>query len=136
MAKLRFDWQLILPAILLTVTSLAILQSVAPQLVTNQLIFLAVAVGAFLIFNFIHHEIVFSLHFLSYFLGLSLSLLTIFFGVFSRGSQRWLQIGQFTLQPSELIKPFLLITFSTLAASSLSHKKLWLFILGIIPMII
>ncbi len=136
MFKFRPDWFLILPSLLLILISLAIIRSVAPGLVFNQLIFVLIAIGLYFIFATVDYEVFFSLHPVGYFLFLFLSLVTAFFGVLSRGSQRWLLIGQFTFQPSELIKPFLLISFSALAVSKIKHSNYWLFLSGIIPVIV
>ncbi len=136
MFKFRPDWLLILPSIFLTLISLTVLRSVAPQLVITQLFFVAVAVVIFLLFSTIDYEIIFSLHFVFYIGSLCFSLLPIFFGIVSRGAQRWLQFGQFTIQPSELIKPFMLVTFSSIAVSRSSHKEIALLAVGILPLLI
>ena len=62
MFKFRPDWLLILPSILLTLISLTVLRSVAPQLVFTQLFSVAVALVIFLLFSIIDYEIIFSLH--------------------------------------------------------------------------
>ena len=47
-----------------------------------------------------------------YLASLVLLFAPLFFGVFSRGATRWLQIGEKTFQPSEIAKPLLIIFFS------------------------
>jgi rod shape determining protein RodA len=136
MFKFRPDWLLILPVIFLILISLTILSSVAPQLLVTQVFFLITATVLFLFFSQLDYEVIFSLHFVIYIISLVFALLPVFFGIFSRGAQRWLQIGQFTLQPSELIKPFLLVTFASIAVSNLSYKKAWLLAVGMLPMLI
>jgi rod shape determining protein RodA len=136
MFKFRPDWFLILPAFLLMLISLTIIRSVAPDLIFNQILFIIIGSVFFLIFAAIDYEVVFSLHFFSYIFFLLLSVITAFFGVLSRGSQRWLMVGQFTFQPSEVIKPFLLVTFSVLAVSSIRYRRLWLVLAGIIPILV
>lgn len=39
------------------------------------------------------------------------------FGVFSRGSVRWIDLGFITIQPSEIVKPALLLFFSSIIAN-------------------
>lgn len=136
MFKFRPDWFLILPSSLLILSSLAIISSVAPELVFNQLLFVTVGILFYLFFTGIDYEVVFSLHFFSYIFLLLLSIITTFFGVLNRGSQRWLMLGQFTFQPSELIKPFLMVTFSVLVVSSIRYRHFWLVIAGLIPILI
>jgi rod shape determining protein RodA len=136
MFKFRPDWLLIIPSFLLVIISVTIIRSIAPEIVFNQVLFILVGIIFYFIFSAIDYELVFSLHYVNYFFFLLLSVITAFFGVLSRGSQRWLLIGQFTLQPSEIIKPFLLVTFSFLAVSKIPHKSLWQFLAGIVPILV
>jgi rod shape determining protein RodA len=136
MFKFRPDWFLIIPSFLLVLISLTIIRSIAPDLVINQILFIFIGFLCFFIFSVLDYELIFSLHLVGFVSLLALSVITAFFGVLSRGSQRWLLIGQFTFQPSELIKPFLLVTFSVLAVSQYRHRRLWLFLAGIIPVIV
>lgn len=125
-----------MPILSLVIISLTILSSVAPQLIMAQTLFVCVALTAFLVFSLIDYEIIFSLHFFSFVALLILSAWTSLFGLISRGSQRWISLGVYNLQPSELIKPFLLVTFSAIAASQIQKRRLWLLVLGLLPMII
>ena len=47
--------------------------------------------------------------FIFYGLGLLLLLSVLLFGVGAKGAQRWLYIGSFSFQPSELCKPFFIV---------------------------
>jgi rod shape determining protein RodA len=136
MHRFRIDLMLVIPQILLILISLLVLYSVMPQLIINQMIFVFLATIAFIIFSNIDYEIIFSLHIFSYVFLILLTLTTFIFGIVSRGSQRWLQLGLFNLQASELIKPFLLVTFSVILASRISNKFLWLCVAGLIPVVI
>ncbi|MBI2008577.1 FtsW/RodA/SpoVE family cell cycle protein [Candidatus Amesbacteria bacterium] len=114
---MKVDWWLALPALLLALIGLLVLKSIAPDLFINQLLFAAVSLVFFLIFSSLDYQILKSLH-LPIFLVLLIFLLSPYFlGIHSRGAKRWLQTGQFTLQPSEIAKPFILNTFSSFAAS-------------------
>src|SRR3989304_1649608 len=62
--------------------------------------------------------------------------LPFFFGVPSRGAVRWLQLGNFSLQPSEVVKPFLLVTFVIIATSQLPRKILLLILALAAPLLI
>jgi rod shape determining protein RodA len=44
-------------------------------------------------------------------------------------------LGPFNFQPSEIIKPFLLITFAAVASSEIKNKHLLLIILGVLPIL-
>ncbi len=69
-------------------------------------------------------------------IGLGLVLATKFAGVTRNGAQRWLAIGSFLLQPSELIKPFLVlqsaIVFGTWDNLSNAWRWFWLGVFALI----
>lgn len=71
---------------------------------------------------------------------LSLFLLVLpYFAPAIRGAQRWIQIGSLQLQPSELIKPFLLIVFARLIETYPPRKIKYVplhFILFVIPFLL
>jgi len=133
MSRPHLDWWLILPFILVSSLGMLVLRSIVPELVGVQALFLAVAFVAFLFFSSLDYQFLFSLHFPVYILSLLFLLTPMLFGAVSRGAVRWIQVWEFSLQPSELIKPFLLITFAVIAASRQNHKLLKLIILGGIP---
>jgi len=51
----------------------------------------------------------------------------------TRGATRWIPFGNFTLQPSELIKPVLLVAFAAMSVSKLKNSFLLLILLVAIP---
>lgn len=130
---LRFDWGLITPALLLVCLGLFMLRSVAPAQLVFQSIFVVISALVFLVFALTDYKWFFSLHLPTYLISLGLMVLPFLFGLSSRGAHRWLQFGQVFFQPSELAKPFLLVTFAVLAASRLSHKLMWLVISFALP---
>jgi rod shape determining protein RodA len=136
MFKFHFDWLIILPALLLLIISLTIIRSIAPQLFTAQLGFIAISVIVFFLVSAVDYEIIYSFHLLGYLALLVMTISLPFLGVLSRGATRWVQIGNFSLQPSELIKPFLLLTLSYFSANLTSKRSLWLFLFGFIPILI
>jgi len=112
MKRIFIDWQLLLPAIIILILGLAAIFSISVPLGFNQLIFALLGLIAFLIFASFPYT---SHHYLVWIYGVSSILLLILpflFGTFTRGTVRWLQLGSLTLQPSEIIKPFLIIIFS------------------------
>jgi hypothetical protein len=88
MNRPHFDWYLVIPFLVLMIFSLTILSSVAPQLLHDQVISVIVCLFVFLFFSAVDYELFFSLHWVSYISLLSLSLMTDFFGIISRGAQR------------------------------------------------
>ncbi len=108
----NFEGLIIVPMILLAGLSLAIIGSISPQLVMMQASFFGVGFVVFFLLTFIDNDIFKSLAWPLYiaallFLGLS------FFGTSIRGATRWIEIGSLQIQPSELVKPFLVIVQAT-----------------------
>lgn len=118
-SKLQLDWQLILPVFILFSLSLASLYSIQPQTALFQLFFLLISLPLFLLFSSFHYQDQPKLAPIYAIGSLIFLILPFVFGVVTRGSLRWIQIGSFTLQPSELVKPFLVIIF----ASFLNQQK-------------
>ncbi len=123
-----FDWEIILPVFLLIILGLVVMRGLVPQLLIYQLVFSIIAGIVFVVFSISDFKIFESLH-IPIFIGSIIFLLVPFLlGVSSRGAHRWIQLGAVNIQPSEIIKPFLLTTFAVLAALSIktSKKLVWL----------
>lgn len=116
---MKIDWWLALPALFLILTGLLVLRSITPELFTNQLLFAGVSAVFFLIFSSIDYQILKSLHLPIFIISVLFILSPYLLGIHTRGAKRWLQISQYTLQPSEIVKPFLLNSFSALSQSPL-----------------
>ena len=117
MRKSEFiDWRLILPVVIILTLSLSILFSISAPLAWFQLSFILIGIILFIIFarfNYQHHQPLTKIYAL---VSVIFLILPFVFGVVTRGSIRWIQIGSLTLQPSELIKPFLILIFSFILA--------------------
>src|SRR3990170_7268004 len=135
MPRFSLDFKVVLPVGFLLVLGLLLLKSISPQLWSDQVIFSIVAVFIFILFSQIDYRILFSLYFPLFILSMLFLISPLFFGLYSRGSQRWLFLGPFSLQPSELVKPVLMLFFAVVAASEWDNKLRWLLLLGIIPLI-
>lgn len=61
-----------------------------------------------------------------YFSGFLLLLLTYLIGDITKGSIRWIDIGFFRFQPSEILKPFLIIFFADRFSKQAVNKKTFL----------
>lgn len=108
----HFDWVIFVCIILLCGFGSAILLSVAPAQFDSQLIFYLMGVCLFFLFSQIDYRIY---HYLAkpiYFVSLFFLILTIVLGLESRGAVRWISIGSFRLQFSEIVKPFLIASFA------------------------
>lgn len=106
------DWLLFIPAIILAIIGLAVIGSLAPDLFFHQLFYFVTGVILFLIFGIIDFRIFERLKTIIYILAIFFLATPLIFGKITRGAVRWLEIGPFKLQPSELIKPFMVIFFA------------------------
>lgn len=132
----RIDLKLLLPVVFLTLIGSVILSSVQPAIYPQQFIFLFLAFLVFLIFTHIEVGILRNFAPFLYVFSLLLLLVTILFGVLTRGSVRWIDLGFITLQPSELVKPFLLLAFASIIAGSNKTVKFVLAFLALTPAIL
>lgn len=132
------DWSLTVATLLLITLSVVILNSIAAKLFPSYFIYIALSIIVFWIFSHIDFEIIslFSVHL--YVLSIILLLMTLVIGKITHGTIRWIPIGSFSLQPSEIVRPFLLIFF----ANFLTGQKIKIsrtfaaFILLLIPAIL
>ncbi len=105
------DWITLLLLLLLSSVGLFTLLTISPSFFYQQLGF--VAIGAVLLFLFsrLDHAILWWIAPWGY-IGSLLFLLLTYLGPEIRGATRWIMIGSLQLQPSELVKPFLLLFFA------------------------
>lgn len=96
----------------LSVLGLVIVSSLMPNLFWQQIAYLGLGWLIFVIFSRIDYRIFEKLAWIIY-VGSLIFLITPFvFGTITRGALRWIEIGPFRLQPSEIIKPFLIVFFA------------------------
>lgn len=112
------------------------LYSIQKQLLISQILFFIFSLIFFFIFFNLGIEIFSPLKYHLYFFSLFFLFLTPFVGQITRGAVRWIKIGPFSLQISELVKPILVLSFASLSENynlkKLKHL-LKFFILFIIP---
>lgn len=119
----NFAGVVLILATLIFFLGLIVLASVSPESVKPQLIYFSVGLVLFFIFSRLDYRLWQNLAMPIYFFCLLLLSLTLVLGRLTRGTLRWVSIGPFTLQPTEIIKPFLILAFSGLGAS-LDMKRL------------
>lgn len=109
----------------LLVIGLMTLRSIASEISPVYLFYVVAGVAAFVIFSHIEFDILklFSWHL--YALSIFSLLLPLAIGEVTRGAARWIQIGSITIQPTELIRPFLILFFATfLVGKELNFKNI------------
>lgn len=120
LAPYRNEPWLVVSIIILISASTLILRSIAPSIFPSYYFYLVGAVVLFIVFSHIDFDILslFSTHL--YVLSILFLLLPLVIGEVNRGAVRWIQIGSITVQPTELVRPFLILFF----ASYLTNHKL------------
>ena len=122
----NFDFIVLFAVFIIVIFGLVMIWSLTPLLFPQQLLFCVVGFVFFFTFSRIDFRVFQSLSKFLY-LGSILFLISTFvFGEVTRGSTRWIQIGNFTIQPSELVKPFLVLFFASLFADQEETKRSFL----------
>ena len=122
---LRRDKLVVLATFFLVVLGVFILSSVSPSLFPSYYIYILIGMVTFWFFSQIGFDILslFSKYF--YMVSIFLLVLTLIIGQVTRGTIRWIPIGSLTLQPAELVRPFLLVFFADyLTKGELTLKRL------------
>lgn len=111
---------LVLSILTLIGASTLILRSIAPSIFPSYYLYLFGALLFFIVFSHIDFDILslFSTHL--YVLSIIFLLLPLVIGEVTRGAARWIQVGSITLQPTEIIRPFIILFF----AQYLSKRKM------------
>ncbi len=78
----------------------------------NHLIRLVVFFSMFLVLSFIRISIWYRYAYIFYLIGLILLILVLFFGISASGSTRWIDLYLLNLQPSELMKIAIIVSFA------------------------
>ena len=125
-----FDWVILICVLLISGFGAAIISSVAHEVLLQQAIFYVVGLFLFFFFTRIDYRIYGHLGKIIYFLAIILLAITLFLGLESRGAVRWIPLGPFRLQFSELLKPLLVAAFASFLTSR--DSKLRSYILSLV----
>ena len=117
---MKFDVLLILPVFLLLIFSFFILNSISPAIFPSYYWYIFLGLVAFLFFSLFDFEVVSAFSKYFYVISILLLVTTLIIGQVTRGTVRWIPIGLISIQPSEIVRPFLLIFF----ANYLTEKRL------------
>ena len=119
------DITLALPTAILILLSLVVLNSIAPQLFPLYYLYIVLGIVSFIVFSNIDFDILslFSKHL--YVASIILLILPLIIGQVTRGTIRWIPIGALTIQPAEIVRPFLIVFFANyLTVEELTTKRL------------
>ena len=122
----RFDWLLFFAILFLILISLGVVASVVPELMKQHLVNILIGLIVFFIFSQIDFRLYQRLTPFLYGFTLFLLVLPLIFGSITRGSLRWVQLGPFSFQPSEVVKPLLILFASSVFSGIGKFKVKWL----------
>lgn len=123
--RINIDYILVGCIFLLFVFSSIVLRSVAPSLFPLYYVYFFLSIIIFLVFLVVDFEIIslFSKHL--YWTSIFLLILPLIIGQVTRGTVRWIPIGPLSIQPAEIVRPFLLVFFANyLTEKPLDWKRL------------
>ena len=127
------DYRLIFYVIALSVLGIAVISSAAsPAMAKKQIVGLIGGVIIMFVVSLVKYEFIIRYYWLMYFVNLALLISVKLFGATWLGAQRWIAIGNFQFQPSEVSKLLLLIFFAVLLSNnnqSLNSVKFLIFAL-------
>lgn len=117
------DITLSVSIVFLLILSIFVLNSIAPSLFPGHFGYLFFSIIAYLIFSQLDFDIVaiFGKHL--YVISIILLLITLIIGAVTRGTLRWIPIGPVSLQPAEIVRPFLLVFFAGFMTSGKLYFK-------------
>lgn len=101
--------------VILFFTNLIMVSSIAPALLLKQLAAWIIGIVLFFIGRQINPKQFSSYKWTIFILSCLLLLLPVFLNHITRGSRRWLDIGPLSIQPSEIVKPLLMLYLSDMS---------------------
>ncbi len=118
--KHYFDGVIFLCMVLFSIFSLLAVYSATysaelPQVKQNfnkQMVWIALGFAAFFLMAYVPMNVLFSVSYIAYGVLLLLILLLDVFGIYGGGAKRWFELGGVKFQPSEFMKPFLVLTLA------------------------
>lgn len=116
------DWSLYLVPLILAILGIVIIFSVTyttkSTLVISQIIYLVLGAGVAIFLTFLDYRILRGVSFFLYLIILALLILVLIFGSRTFGANRWINLGVFQLQPSEIGKLIILLFLARMFAET------------------
>jgi len=124
----NFDWLVVLAITILLLLGLTMIGSVAVGLWPQQAAYALFGVLFFFLVSRLDYRIFQKLAGWLFLVALLALLSTFLFGQLTRGSIRWIQIGGFAFQPSEMVKPLLILIFASFVSSQTAFSLRFFFL--------
>ncbi|MDP3987937.1 MAG: FtsW/RodA/SpoVE family cell cycle protein [Candidatus Levybacteria bacterium] len=109
----NIEWSLLIPVFILVLLSLAALFSINIVYFKSQIGYLIVSLAAFVFFSNVNWRILEHYSVPIYIFSLICLVIVLILGIESRGAVRWMDIFGLRIQFSEILKPFLAVSFSS-----------------------
>ncbi len=119
----KFDWILLLSALLLVMLGITMIASTALgesknyDLAIRQSVFAVIGLGVFVLSARIETDLLRPLSWVFYILSVLFLIVVFVYGLELRGSVRWIDIGAFRFQPSEMVKLSVVLLMANLMIS-------------------
>lgn len=119
------DLFLTLSVLFLLVFGIVVLNSLDRPLFPLYFVYIFVALLSFWFFSQINFDILALFSKYLYLASVILLILPLIIGQVTRGTIRWIPVGPFSLQPAEIVRPFLLVYFANYLSGSVSLSKVF-----------
>ena len=131
----KLDFALIFPVLVLIFISLTTLLSINAEFFRNQLISVVIAAVVFVVVSQMNYEVLKEFSVPIYIVSLVLLTVVLLLGISSHGAVRWLNILGFSIQFTELLKPFLAVALVSFLAKrqSISFETFGKVLLFLLP---
>jgi rod shape determining protein RodA len=124
-----FKLRLVVFVYALTILGILVIGSANAEYQSQQVLGLVLGSAVMVVFTFMDYRMLLNWHWLIYVFNLVLLLAVHFFGREVNGAQRWLKLGGFQFQPSELSKLLLILFFAKFFAKYREQINSWKIIL-------
>ena len=133
----KIDWQLLFLVCIILAFGITVLVSINSFEFPSYLIYIIFGFILFFLFSQIDYRVYKSFDWFFYFISLLALVITYLLGKQIRGSTRWLDLEFFSIQASEIIKPFVILAFSgfALKLNLAKIKNIAIFVLFSLPLI-
>jgi rod shape determining protein RodA len=107
------DWSLLIPVAIPVTISLITLSFIGESFFKNQLFFLTISILAFVFFSQLNYQVLRMYSLPIYLISIILFVLIFIIGIESRGAVRWIDFFGLKIQFSEVLRPFLALSFAS-----------------------
>lgn len=131
------DWTLLVAVLALAVIGIFFVYSASYQIsrstgvdfARRQAVWMGAGLIAFLLLSLVDYRRLISMAYFLFILTTLFLLILIVLGVIRSGARRWIQLGAFSIQPSEFAKVTLVLVMARLLVDRISRRRRWSYLL-------